>query len=99
MTLQFSLASSGTANPETVETPCVVVGVYENGLLTSAAARVDTAAHGAQLVLLQELFVGPYFCQQPDPAHPGLPTEPGHRDVALPDPAVTEERRDPAPAR
>ncbi|WP_430391316.1 leucyl aminopeptidase [Dyella sp. 20L07] len=44
MTLQFSL---GSAAPETVETPCVVVGVYENGVLTSAAARVDTAANGA----------------------------------------------------
>src|ERR1700743_1732883 len=44
MTLQFSL---GTAAPETAETPCVVVGVYENGLLTSAAARVDSAAGGA----------------------------------------------------
>ncbi|WP_020500558.1 nitrilase-related carbon-nitrogen hydrolase [Sciscionella marina] len=27
------------------------------------------AAHGAQLVLLQELFAGPYFCQQQDPVH------------------------------
>jgi leucyl aminopeptidase len=44
MTLQFSL---GSAAPETAETPCVVVGVYENGLLTSAAARVDSAAGGA----------------------------------------------------
>lgn len=44
MTLQFSLDS---AAPESVETSCVVVGVYENGLLTSAAARVDTAAEGA----------------------------------------------------
>nr|WP_199040154.1 leucyl aminopeptidase [Dyella sp. ASV24] len=44
MTLQFSL---GSAAPESVETPCVVVGVYENGVLTSAAARVDTAANGA----------------------------------------------------
>jgi leucyl aminopeptidase len=44
MTLQFSLGSHA---PETVETPCVVVGVYENGLLTSAAARVDSAAGGA----------------------------------------------------
>jgi len=44
MTLQFSL---GSIAPETVETPCVVVGVYENGLLTSAAARVDSAAGGA----------------------------------------------------
>src|SRR5215469_14546795 len=44
MTLQFSLAS---ATPETADAPCVVVGVYENGLLTSAAARVDSAAGGA----------------------------------------------------
>jgi leucyl aminopeptidase len=44
MPLQFSL---GSAAPETVDTPCVVVGVYENGLLTSAAARVDSAAGGA----------------------------------------------------
>jgi len=44
MTLQFSLAS---AAPETLDTPCIVVGVYENGLLTSAAARIDSAAGGA----------------------------------------------------
>jgi len=44
MTLQFSLASVA---PESADTPCVVVGVYENGLLTSAAARVDSAAAGA----------------------------------------------------
>jgi leucyl aminopeptidase len=44
MTLQFSL---GSAAPETADVPCVVVGVYENGLLTSAAARVDSAAGGA----------------------------------------------------
>ncbi|MBB3225796.1 leucyl aminopeptidase [Luteibacter sp. Sphag1AF] len=44
MTLQFSL---GSIAPESAETAVAVVGVYENGLLTSAAARVDTAAHGA----------------------------------------------------
>ncbi|MDO1528176.1 leucyl aminopeptidase [Fulvimonas sp. R45] len=44
MTLQFSLVA---AAPESVDSPCVVVGVYENGLLTSAAARVDGAAGGA----------------------------------------------------
>jgi leucyl aminopeptidase len=44
MTLQFSL---GSAAPETADTPCVVVGVYENSLFTSAAARVDSAANGA----------------------------------------------------
>ena len=37
MTLQFSLASTA---PETVDTPCVVVGVYEGGVLSSAAARI-----------------------------------------------------------
>jgi leucyl aminopeptidase len=49
MTLQFSLVQStpGSAAPETVESPCLVVGVYENGVLTSAAARVDGAADGA----------------------------------------------------
>lgn len=44
MTLQFSLAS---ASPEAVETACVVVGVYEGGVFTSAAARIDAAAEGA----------------------------------------------------
>ena len=43
MTLQFSL---GTAAPETVDTACVLVGVYEHGVLTSAAARVDSATDG-----------------------------------------------------
>jgi leucyl aminopeptidase len=44
MTLQFSLASTA---PETTDTACLIVGVYENGILTSAAARIDTAAEGA----------------------------------------------------
>ena len=43
MTLQFSL---GAAAPETVDSACVLVGVYEHGVLTSAAARVDSAAGG-----------------------------------------------------
>ncbi|WP_158883061.1 leucyl aminopeptidase [Rhodanobacter sp. L36] len=43
MTLQFSLAA---AAPETVETSCVLVGVYEQGVLSSAAARVDSAGAG-----------------------------------------------------
>ncbi len=43
MTLQFSL---GTTAPETVDSACVVVGVYEQGVLTSAAARVDSATDG-----------------------------------------------------
>ena len=44
MTLQFSLAA---AAPETADTACVLVGVYEQGVLTSAAARVDGAIGGA----------------------------------------------------
>jgi len=44
MTVQFSLGSNA---PETTATPVAVVGVYENGVLTSAAARIDTAAQGA----------------------------------------------------
>jgi leucyl aminopeptidase len=43
MTLQFSL---GAAAPETVDAACVLVGVYEHGMLTSAAARVDSATDG-----------------------------------------------------
>ncbi|MEW9572231.1 leucyl aminopeptidase [Rhodanobacter sp. Si-c] len=44
MTLQFSLA---TVAPEAADTACVLVGVYEQGVLTSAAARVDGAIGGA----------------------------------------------------
>lgn len=44
MTLQFSLSAN---TPETVDTACVLVGVYEHGMLTSAAARIDSAADGA----------------------------------------------------
>ncbi|HET6431708.1 leucyl aminopeptidase [Dyella sp.] len=44
MTLQFSLAN---ASPETVDAACVVVGVFEGGVLSSAAARIDSAAEGA----------------------------------------------------
>jgi leucyl aminopeptidase len=43
MTVQFSLGSTA---PESTSTPVAVVGVYENGVLTSAAARIDTAANG-----------------------------------------------------
>src|ERR1700742_2016570 len=44
MTVQFSLGSNA---PESTATPVAVVGVYENGVLTSAAARIDTAGGGA----------------------------------------------------
>jgi leucyl aminopeptidase len=43
MTLQFSL---GTTSPETIDSACVLVGVYEHGVLSSAAAQVDNAAGG-----------------------------------------------------
>ena len=46
MSLQFSLLET-TADPATVATPCLVVGVFEAGVLTDAAARVDAAADGA----------------------------------------------------
>jgi leucyl aminopeptidase len=44
MTLQFSLGSNA---PESTDTACAVIGVYEHGVLTSAAARIDTASQGA----------------------------------------------------
>ncbi|AFC86777.1 leucyl aminopeptidase [Frateuria aurantia] len=44
MTLQFSLTS---AAPESIATACIVAGVYEGGVFTSGAARLDTASQGA----------------------------------------------------
>jgi leucyl aminopeptidase len=52
MTLQFSLA---TTSPATVDTACLVVGAYENGVLSSAAAELDSAAGG---VLKRQLDSG-----------------------------------------
>ena len=43
MTVQFSLASMA---PATVDSACVLVGVYEKGVLTSAAAQLDSASGG-----------------------------------------------------
>lgn len=43
MTIQFSVSSHP---PETVTSACVVVGVYEDRMLTSAAARVDEKSEG-----------------------------------------------------
>jgi len=43
MTLQFSL---GTSAPESADSACIVVGVYEQGALSSAAEQVDRAAGG-----------------------------------------------------
>ncbi len=40
----------------------------DDNLDRSAAGIRDAAARGAQLVLLQELHAGPYFCQTEDPA-------------------------------
>jgi len=44
MTLKFSLISDA---PENVSTPCLVVGLYEDRLLTPAAARIDDKSGGA----------------------------------------------------
>ena len=43
MTLQFSLAS---LDPATVDSACVLVGVYEKGVLTNAAEQLDHATGG-----------------------------------------------------
>ncbi len=43
MTLQFSL---GTSTPESADSACIVVGVYEQGVLSSAAEQVDRATGG-----------------------------------------------------
>ncbi len=44
MTIQFSLSQQ---SPETCPAACVVVGVFEEGLLTAAAARIDEKSAGA----------------------------------------------------
>jgi leucyl aminopeptidase len=44
MTIQFSLSQQP---PETNAAPCIVVGVFEERMLTSAAARVDEKSGGA----------------------------------------------------
>jgi leucyl aminopeptidase len=50
MTVQFSLSAD---LPETSSAPCVVVGVYEDRSLTSAAARIDEKSNGAIKRLLE----------------------------------------------
>jgi len=50
MTIQFSLSAD---LPETSAAPCVVVGVYDDRSLTSAAARVDEKSGGAIKRLLE----------------------------------------------
>jgi leucyl aminopeptidase len=50
MTIQFSLAQD---LPETSNAPCVVVGVFDDRTLTSAAARVDEKSGGAIKRLLE----------------------------------------------
>jgi leucyl aminopeptidase len=44
MTLTFSTTSDA---PETAATPCLVVGLYEDRVLSSAAARIDERSGGA----------------------------------------------------
>ncbi len=50
MTIQFKLTQQ---NPETDPTGCVVVGVYENRLISAAAARIDDACGGTIKRLLE----------------------------------------------
>jgi leucyl aminopeptidase len=50
MTLQFSL---DPRTPETAETPCVIVGLFDERVLSPAAQRIDTAAGGAVARLLE----------------------------------------------
>jgi len=50
MTLQFSLDSR---SPETAETPCIVVGLFDDRVLSTAAQRIDTASGGAIVRLLE----------------------------------------------
>ncbi|MDA3914827.1 leucyl aminopeptidase [Oleiagrimonas sp.] len=44
MTLQLSL---NTGTPESTDTPCAIVGVFTNGVLSDAAEAVDKASGGA----------------------------------------------------
>jgi leucyl aminopeptidase len=44
MTLQFSLSSDV---PETSTVPCIVIGLFDDGALSAAAARIDAASGGA----------------------------------------------------
>jgi len=55
MTIQFSLAQD---LPETSSAPCVVVGVFDDRTLTSAAARIDEKSGGAIKRLLESGDVG-----------------------------------------
>ena len=50
MTIQFSLTDQA---PETATAACIVVGVYDDRTLTSAAARVDEKSGGAIKRLLE----------------------------------------------
>jgi leucyl aminopeptidase len=55
MTIQFSLTQD---LPETSTAPCVVVGVFDDRTLTSAAARVDDKSGGAIKRLLETGDIG-----------------------------------------
>ncbi|HET8940956.1 MAG TPA: leucyl aminopeptidase [Rudaea sp.] len=50
MTVSFSLSQQ---SPETTASPCVVVGVFEDHMLTAAAARVDEKCNGTLKRLLE----------------------------------------------
>jgi N-carbamoylputrescine amidase len=54
----------------TVAATQMACSVHESENLDRAERLIrDASARGAQLVLLQELFSGPYFCQEQDTAH------------------------------
>ena len=46
MTIQFSLTQE---SPESADTACVVVGVFEDRALSEAAKRIDEKSNGAIL--------------------------------------------------
>jgi leucyl aminopeptidase len=50
MTIQFSLTQQ---SPESADAPCVVVGVFEDKVLTDAAKKIDEKSGGAIAKLLE----------------------------------------------
>ena len=48
--MEFSIK---TGNPEKQKSACVVVGVFEDGSLDSAAARIDKASEGRLRALIE----------------------------------------------
>jgi leucyl aminopeptidase len=59
MTIQFSLTDQA---PETATTACIVVGVFEDRMLTVAAARVDEKSGGAIKRLIEAGDINGKLC-------------------------------------